>query len=874
MIIPSKHDGYGDGGRLTSTRRVFMDGGGSQPTSQSVTQTSIPEYARPYVESMLGKASALTNTNTNPYMQYQGERFAQFTPLQQQSYAGAATMAPATQLGAGSNMAAKAGQGGMDYGNYTANSFTQPGAASAYMSPYMQNVTDMQMQSARRQDDISRQGRQAQAVGAGAFGGSRQAIQEAEANRALNTQLGSIQAQGLQGAFNNAQQQFNTEQQSRAQAAGIGLQGLSTGLQGASTLGQLGQNQYSQEMGINQLQQQLGAGQQAQMQNILTGQQQDYLNAQNYPYKQLSYMSDMLRGMPLSQTSQSMYQSPGNQMAQLAGIGLGVSGLMGKAASGGSVSSYAEGGAIEVGGPMGSQAGTQTAFGFVPGMAEGGVTDPRHVEGLISKLTDQQLKESLQIAVNTGDKQREETIREEMAMRASEQRGMAAAYNQQPQGMMAEEPVYSARGGIVAFAEPTDENNNSLTSSEPEKATSTAGRAASSILDFIKSGIKDTAEVGRLRKEQSEAAPGLFEALTPSQRKAREERLKDLNTQEKRVLNPEYKDKNQMADFNKVISDYRLPQTENIPEAKVETKVEAPKLTQTDRSSIKTLAQATSAQSDVPFTSAKDGFEQMYGRLSKSSKDHAKTINDKITELTKLPEFDRNAAIAKFGFQMAAAASQPGTPGGLAGIIQAAGKAAPSISESLEAHNKDVKDLKRLGAQMTIEQAKYEAALERDDKRTAMSHAQNLRMMEMQMAQLVETKRSHMATENIHRASLGQKDTIPQIAESLRNNGFKGTYQESMEAASKIKLGGFRTDSSAQIKRAEALSKLESDPLFKAMPLMKDKTSDQYKSLLDDRNRRLREINKTYPAGGGGDSGSPEPTQRVYDWKQQTGDKS
>lgn len=369
MIIPSKHDGYGDGGRLTSTRRVFMDGG-SQPTSSSVTQTSIPEYARPYVETLLGKASALTDTNANPYMQYQGDRFAQFTPLQQQSYNSAATMAPAKQLDTGSNLAAQAGQGGMDYAGYTANSFTQPGMASAYMSPYMQNVTDMQMQSARRQDDISRQGRQAQAVGAGAFGGSRQAIQEAEAGRALGTQLGAIQAQGLQGAYSNAQNQFNTEQQSRAQAAGIGLQGLGTGLQGASTLGQLGQTQYGQESGIAQLQQQFGAGQQAQTQNILNTQQQDFLNAQNAPYKQLSYMSDMLRGMPLSQQSQNIYQSPSSQAAQLAGIGLGAYGMSKLGgAEGGAVKTYADGGDVAAA-PAAPQ-GTQTAFGFIP-MAGGG----------------------------------------------------------------------------------------------------------------------------------------------------------------------------------------------------------------------------------------------------------------------------------------------------------------------------------------------------------------------------------------------------------------------------------------------------------------------------------------------------------------------
>lgn len=315
-----------------------MDGGSSQPTSQSVTQTSIPEYARPYVESMLGKTAALTNTNTNPYMQYQGERFAQFTPLQQQSYSSAATMTPSSQIGVGSDLAAQAGKGGMDYAGYTANSFTQPGTASAYMSPYMQNVTDLEMQSARRQDDISRQARQAQAVGAGAFGGSRQAIQEAEAGRALNSQLAGIQAKGLQSAFSNAQNQFNTEQQSRAQAAGIGLQGLGTGLQGASTLGQLGQTQFGQQQGIAQLQQQFGAGQQAQIQNILNAQQQDFLNAQNYPYKQLAFMSDTLRGIPMSQNAQSLYQAPASAASQLAGIGLGAYGLS-RMAEGGRVGS-------------------------------------------------------------------------------------------------------------------------------------------------------------------------------------------------------------------------------------------------------------------------------------------------------------------------------------------------------------------------------------------------------------------------------------------------------------------------------------------------------------------------------------------------------
>jgi hypothetical protein len=65
------------------------------------------------------------------------------------------------------------------------------------MNPYMQNVVDIQQREAQRTADIAGTGRNAQAVKSGAFGGSRQAIMDAEANRNLATQMGDIQAQGL-----------------------------------------------------------------------------------------------------------------------------------------------------------------------------------------------------------------------------------------------------------------------------------------------------------------------------------------------------------------------------------------------------------------------------------------------------------------------------------------------------------------------------------------------------------------------------------------------------------------------------------------------------------------------------------------------------
>jgi len=615
-------------------------------------------------------------------------------------------------------------------------------------------------------------------------------------------------------------------------------------------------------------------------------------------------MSDMLRGMPLSQSSQSIYQSPGSQVAQLAGIGLGVSGLMGKgSAAGGSVSSYADGGTVGGYNGMDEQlaynnepvirmaeggetapAGTQTAFGFIPAMAGGGITDAQHVESLISKLSDQQLKESLQIAINTGDKQREQTVRDEMAIRASEHKGMAAAYNQQPQGMMAEEPMY-ARGGIVAFAGPTEDNNYSTTSSVPADVD-----ALGSQLDAAR------AEVDKLNKTR----PGLKGGNLPEWQAKSEEanaRRSSLQSQYEQMMSSKGLDKaafgvtrgslstvqpkadplvkamsepqalREAKRSDKGISDYFSTQMENIPtERKTEAKTEAPKLTRADNKLIGTISKAVSTQTDMPMESIESGYKKAV-EMMKSSGDDAglKEIRDKIAGLSKVPEFDRNAAIAKFGFQMAAAAAQPGTPRGFAGIIQSAAKAAPSISEALEAHNKDVKDAQRIGAQLTIEQAKYEAALRRGDQQTALGLAQNMRMMQMQQAQLTESSRHNRATEGLQAASIGQKNAILQIADRIKASDPKLSDFEAMQKASQIAGYGYRTDAASQNKRAEAIAKIENSPTSQMMLLMKDKTSDQYRTLLDERNRKIREINSLYGGGGGAPAASEQPTINFLD---------
>jgi len=105
---------------------------------------------------------------------------------------------------------------------------TSADAMGQYMSPYMQNVVAQQQKDAIRQADIARQGNQAQAVRAGAFGGSRAAVMEAESQRGLQDRLANIQATGSQAAYDKAQQaqQFG---------ANLGLQGLQAGYQGLQT---------------------------------------------------------------------------------------------------------------------------------------------------------------------------------------------------------------------------------------------------------------------------------------------------------------------------------------------------------------------------------------------------------------------------------------------------------------------------------------------------------------------------------------------------------------------------------------------------------------------------------------------------------------
>jgi hypothetical protein len=120
-------------------------GGGGSPQPTSTTQTTIPEYAQPYMERLLGKSEAASEA---PYQTYGGERLVGATPEQEAARSGVAGLQQPGQFGAGTGLATFGGLNALGAGQQYMGMATDPQAQQAFMSPYMQNVVDIQKQEA------------------------------------------------------------------------------------------------------------------------------------------------------------------------------------------------------------------------------------------------------------------------------------------------------------------------------------------------------------------------------------------------------------------------------------------------------------------------------------------------------------------------------------------------------------------------------------------------------------------------------------------------------------------------------------------------------------------------------------------------------
>ena len=399
-------------------------GGGGSPAPQVNETTSyssnLPEYAQPFFEEQMKQGARETYTTDSsgnvtgisPAPVYKGPRVAGFLPDQTAAQANTRALRDPIQIaqgtdalnrgvtGAGVAMGGLSAARGFTPGTITSDDvggplvsdtfvdetittdrFTDPGVAANYMNPYQQQVVDVQTQEARRQADIAKASRGLGSIGRGTFGGGRQALMEGEADRALATQLGQIQAQGSQQAYQQGQQAFtqdqarNLQMQQANQAADLQAQGLRQGsqkanqatylqadmanqaadlqmqgmqqagdqfgadlnkqlglggLQAQGTLGgQLGQlGALDQQTDLQRIQALAasGAEQQAMDQEYLNANKQRYLEDANARRAALEYQSNILRGTAGALGSTQTNYAPAPSMASQIG-GLGLAGL-------------------------------------------------------------------------------------------------------------------------------------------------------------------------------------------------------------------------------------------------------------------------------------------------------------------------------------------------------------------------------------------------------------------------------------------------------------------------------------------------------------------------------------------------------------------
>lgn len=301
----------------------------SQPTSQTVTQTNLPEYARPYFENLLKRTEA---ESYRPYQTYGGERIAGFTPAQEALQSQTLGLQTPEQF-----RAATAGAGAtglLGYGAAQRGLGAAFGNTADYMSPYIQGALDPQIRELNRQAALGQRSDALASMGRGSYGGSRQALLGAERERIANQGIQDVLGRGYQSAFEAAQRQ-------QQYLGGLGMQGLQQSGASAQLLGQLGTSEQQANLQRLQAQQQVAAQPQALEQQKLDQAYQDFLRQRDYPLEQLGFYSNILRGLPVQLAStQQTYQQPPSMASQIIGLG-GAGYTLGKLTG-----AFAEGGEV------------------------------------------------------------------------------------------------------------------------------------------------------------------------------------------------------------------------------------------------------------------------------------------------------------------------------------------------------------------------------------------------------------------------------------------------------------------------------------------------------------------------------------------------
>ena len=341
----------------------FLPGlfGSKSKPATSTTTNEIPSQYQPYYGRMLDRAEAASLT---PYTPYSGQRLAgtnaDITGAQRMIENIAGQGMPGTQEAMDMTRSAAAGVNDITgRGPYQFSEFGYSGpgifdstAAQQYMSPFTQNVLDLQKEQAARDYQIQNAGRNAAAVQAGAFGGSRQAVQQGMAENDLLNRQNLTQATGLRDAYADAQRMFEADRQARmaneqARAAELsrvqsgqssenlnrdrlGLEGLQFQNASAQQLSSLESRARAGDIQAAQLLEAAGKGQQAQEQAGLDIGYQNFQNQQQYPWQQIQNYAGILQGLPIANAGTATGTATAAQpstLQQLMGAGISALGL-------------------------------------------------------------------------------------------------------------------------------------------------------------------------------------------------------------------------------------------------------------------------------------------------------------------------------------------------------------------------------------------------------------------------------------------------------------------------------------------------------------------------------------------------------------------
>jgi hypothetical protein len=504
-------------------------GGGGGQTTSTVTQSNIPEWLRPQTEALLGAATQEYFETTprtvpkegggtdtiyditgirpfTPYSTDPSQYFAGFTPGQEQVFKETANLQTPGAFGAAGQLMGAGGRGGLEsvrpaygygqqgqqsgflgqqlgvaggeyYGGLGANigrsygqMATDPMAVQAYMSPYQQGVTDIAKAQAIEDAKKSQLGANLGAVRQGTYGGARQSLVQAQREAALQKQLGDIQTQGLQSAYDRAVQAQQFGVSAGMQGAGIGLQGVQQqlsgvgqGLQGAQVglqglgaaqagygmagqLGQgltgLGQTQQASDLARLGFQAEIGALPQAQRQAIIDRSIQNYAFQQENPYQRMSQFSGLLRGYATPTTTTEQYGGSPNTLQTLGALGTaagGVGTLMSTGKKAGGVIKLAGGGGITDKDALESFAERSSIPQLQQSMQSGSLPKYIGMPILENEVAKAERMKMNQMLMAQGQQQGRPSISDEIEAKANQLQGIT-------------DIATGAGGGIVAFA--------------------------------------------------------------------------------------------------------------------------------------------------------------------------------------------------------------------------------------------------------------------------------------------------------------------------------------------------------------------------------------------------------------------------------------